>query len=47
MGSRQEFGLCLAAIGRLSAEKGVGLRKDPCGGPLRMAEDLRGLPGLQ
>lgn len=32
MGCHQEFGLYPAAVGRLSAEKGVGLRKDPCGG---------------
>lgn len=31
MGSHQEFGLYPAAFGRLSEEKRVGLRKDPCG----------------
>lgn len=32
MDCHQEFGLYPAAVGRLSAERGVGLRKDPCGG---------------
>lgn len=44
MGSHQEFELYPADVGRLSAEKEVGLRKDPCDGGFKMAEDLRGLP---
>lgn len=47
MGSRQEFGLYPAAVGRLSAEKGGGLRKNPCGWALENDEDLHGLPGMQ
>lgn len=47
MGSRQEFGLYSAAIGRLSAERRRGLREDPCGWALRNGEDLCGLPGMQ
>lgn len=47
MGSRQEFGLYSAAIGRLSAERRRGLREDPCGWAWRNDEDLCGLPGMQ
>ena len=47
MGSWQEFGLYSAAIGRLSAERGRGLREDPCSWALENDEDLRGLPGTQ
>ena len=47
MGSRQELGLYPAAVGRLSAEKGGGLRKNPCGWVLENDEDLHGLPGTQ
>lgn len=41
--SHQESGLYPAALGRLSGEKGVGLRRDPCGRASRMQEGLGGL----